>query len=129
MEEQKIRDLFSDFQPELSSSTRFMSKLQKNMEMVEILKTQNAVIKKHNRLAVAIAAACGFVMGVIMTLLFPIIEKFVSSFSVMMPEMGTYIPAINLSFLSWIIIAAVCIVTTLNAYEIASAKLIPKENL
>lgn len=36
MEDDKLKDLFSNYEPDLSSSFQFMTKLKKNMEAVEI---------------------------------------------------------------------------------------------
>jgi hypothetical protein len=127
MEDDKLRNLFNDFQPELSSSSQFMTKLQKNMEMVEILKQHDIALKKRNKLAVVIAAASGFVMGVILTLLFPLIGDWVSTFSVSLMHISNM--TIDYSFVGWIVMAGACIITALNAYEIALAKLAPKETV
>jgi hypothetical protein len=127
MEDDKLRNLFNDFQPELSSSSQFMTKLQKNMEMVEILKQHDIALKKRNKLAVVIAAVSGFVMGVILTLLFPLIGDRVSTFSVSLMHISNM--TIDYSFVGWIVMAGACIITALNAYEIALAKLAPKETV
>jgi hypothetical protein len=129
MEDDKLRNLFNDFQPELSSSSQFMTKLQKNMEMVEILKQHDIALKKRNKLAVVIATVSGFVMGVILTLLFPLIGDWVSTVSVSLPHLYISHLTIDYSFVAWIVIAGVCIITALNAYEIALAKLAPKETI
>jgi hypothetical protein len=128
MEDDKLRNLFNDFQPELSSSSKFMAKLQKNMEMIEFLKQHDIALKKRNKLAVVIAAVSGFVMGVILTLLFPLIANWISTVSVSLPHLHISNLTIDYSFVAWIIIAGVCIITALNAYEIALAKLAPKES-
>ncbi len=127
MEEDKIKDLFKDFQPELTSSLQFMTKLQKNMETVEFLKQHNIALKKRNKLAVAIAAASGFIMGVIMTLLFPLIKNWATTFTISLPHLQISHFTIEYSFIAWIVMAGVCIITALNTYEIALAKLTPKE--
>lgn len=127
MEDDKLKNLFNDFQPELSSSFQFMTKLQKNMEMVEILKQHDIALKKRNKLAVVIAAVSGFVMGIILTLLFPLIGNWVSTFSISLPHLQISSITIDYSFVGWIVMAGVCIITALNAYEIALAKLTPKE--
>jgi hypothetical protein len=129
MEDDKLRNLFNDFQPELSSSSQFMTKLQKNMEMVEILKQHDIALKKRNKLAVVIAAVSGFVMGVILTLLFPLITNWVSTFSVSLPHLHISKLTIDYSFVGGIVMAGVCIITALNAYEIALAKLAHKETV
>jgi hypothetical protein len=129
MEDEKLKELFTDFQPEMSSSLQFMAKLQKNMERVEILKQHNLAIKKRNKLAVCIAAAIGFLTGVILTLLFPLIGSWVSTFSISLPHLHISSLTIDYSFVGWIIMAATCIITAINAYEIALVKLTPQDSL
>ncbi len=126
MEDDKLRNLFNDFQPELSSSSQFMTKLQKNMEMVEILKQHDIALKKRNKLAVVIAAVSGFVMGVILTLLFQLIANWISTVSVSLPHLHISNLTIDYRVVAWIVMAGACIITALNAYEIALAKLAPK---
>lgn len=126
MDEDRLKDLFSDYQPELSSSFQFMVRLQKNMEAVEIVKQHNLALRRRNKLAVAIAALSGFAMGVILTLLFPLIGDWVSTFSISLPHIHISSVTINYSCLAWIVMAGVCIITALNAYEIALAKLTQK---
>lgn len=123
MEDDKIKELFKDFQPELSSSAQFMTQLQKDIATVEMLKQQNALLRRRNRIAVAIAAASGFGMGVILTLLFPLISSWVSTFSIALPHLHPVSMSIDFSFVAWIVMAGTCIITALNAYEIALAKL------
>lgn len=129
MEENRLKDLFSDFQPELPSSFQFMARLQKNMESVEIVKQHNLALRRRNKLAVAIAALSGFAMGVILTLLFPLIGDWVSTFSISLPHLHVSSITVDYSFLAWIVMAGVCIITALNAYEIALAKLTPQDSL
>lgn len=123
MEDDKIKDLFNGFQPDLSSSFQFMLKLQKNMETVEFLKSHNAALKERNRLAIIIAAVSGFAMGVILMLLFPLIGDWVSTLSISIPSLHISALKIDYTIVAWIVTAGVCIVTALNTYEIALAKL------
>ncbi|MDE6006055.1 MAG: hypothetical protein K2G67_00665 [Muribaculaceae bacterium] len=127
MDDDKIRALFNDFQPELSSSDNFILKLQKNMEMVEFLREQSAALKKRQRLAVGVAAVSGFVMGVILTILFPTIENWIKSLSISMPQLRFASIPIDYSIIGWVVIAAACIFTAINVYEITLARLKAKE--
>lgn len=130
MEDDKLKDLFLDFQPELpSSSFQFMTTLQKNMEAVEIVKQHNLALRRRNKLAVAVAALSGFAMGVILTLLFPLLGDWISTFNLSLPHLSFSSVTIDYSFVAWIVMAGVCIITALNAYEIALAKLTPKESI
>ncbi len=127
MEDDKIRSLFDNFEPELSSSFQFMNQLKKNMDAAEIVKQHNIALKKSNRLAVVIAAVSGFITGVILTLLFPLIGDWVSTFNISIPRLQTSVITIDFSFVAWIVMAGVCIITALNAYEIGLAKLNPRQ--
>lgn len=69
--EEKLTILFTDYDPELSPDSRFMSRLQHNLETVELLKRQTEAMQRKNRLAVAVAALTGFIFGIVTTLLYP----------------------------------------------------------
>jgi tetrahydromethanopterin S-methyltransferase subunit F len=75
MEDNQIKELFNAFEPELGATSPFMARLQRNMKAVEWVKQHQQDLKRRNRVAVAIAACCGFAMGVIFTLLFPVIDS------------------------------------------------------
>ena len=126
MDDDKLKDLFSNFDPKLSSSMDFMTRLQRNMEAVEAVRQYNLAQKRRNRLAVAIAALSGFAMGVILTLLFPLIGSWVSTISLAIPYIHATSLTIDSSVVGWIIMATVCVITALNAYEIALVRLSPK---
>jgi hypothetical protein len=113
----------------MSSSLQFMAKLQMDMKRVEFLKQHNLAIKRRNKLAVCIAAAVGFLMGVVLTLLFQLIGSWVSTFSISLPHLQINSITIDYSFVGWIIMAGTCIITSLNAYEIALVKLTPQKSL
>ncbi len=121
MEDKEIKDLFADFQPGISSSFGFMTKLKRNMEAVEIVKRHNSALRKRNRIAVATAAVCGFFMGVCLTLLFPVIGGWISTFAAPLLQFGGF--AVDFTIVWWIVVAAVSVITSLNTYEIAMAKL------
>lgn len=123
MDDDKIKDLFNDFHPELSSSFLFMDRLKKNIEVAEIVRQQSVALKRRNRIAVSIAALCGFVMGVILTLLFPLVGDWVSTINVSLPHLHISTLIVDYSFMAWFVMAGVCVITALNAYEIAMARL------
>lgn len=123
MDDDKIKDLFNDYKPELTSSFHFMSNLQKNLDAVEIVKSQNLALKKRNRRAIAIAATTGFVMGVIFMLAFQFFGDPGIFFSLVFPFLPTHFTSINLQIISWIVMGGASIITAFNAYEIAMAKL------
>lgn len=126
MDDDKIKDIFKEFDPELSSSFQFMTKLKKNMEAMEIVRQYNAAQKRRNRWAVAIAGVSGFVMGIIMTLLFPLITKWISFIQVTLPLFNANNLAIDFSYLGWLLVGGASVLTALSAYELALARLTSK---
>lgn len=126
MEDDKIKEIFSEFAPELSSSTRFMHQLQRNMEAVEIVKRHQAAMKKRNRLAVAIAAFAGFVTGVILTLLYPLIVERLTTRASALSQLHINIAAVDFGTMTWIVMAGCCLLAALSAYDVALARLTPK---
>lgn len=123
MEDDKIKDIFKEFDPELSSSFQFIAKLQKNMEAMEIIRQYNAAQKRRNKWAVAIAGFSGFAMGVIMTLLFPFITDWVASLNLSLPLSHSSTMTFDFSYLVWLLVAAVSVLTAVSVYEIASKNL------
>lgn len=63
MEDDKLKFLFTNFEPELSSDFKFMNKLERNLNSVEIIKRHTAEVRSRNKKAVAIAAFAGFIVG------------------------------------------------------------------
>ena len=49
MEDDKFKSLFSNFDPELSSDTQFMGRLERNLNSVEIIKQHIAESKSQNK--------------------------------------------------------------------------------
>lgn len=123
MNDDKLKDLFQNFQPELSSDFKFLTKLQRNMDALELVKHQTAMQRKRNRIAVIVAAITGFVMGVIITILFPILADTLSTFSITLPAADFSPISINWQIIGYILAAIVSIFTALNAYEITLSRL------
>ncbi|MDE6802108.1 MAG: hypothetical protein K2J06_05005, partial [Muribaculaceae bacterium] len=65
MEDEKLKTLFTDFDPELPPDTRFMSRLRRNMESVELVKQQNARAFAIIKRAVSLALLVGFIVGIL----------------------------------------------------------------
>ncbi len=92
------------------------------MEAVEIVKQHNATLRKRNRLAVAIAALCGFIMNMVLYLIFPLINNSASSLSIPSPYLLLNSITIDSSFVVWIVMAVISVIITRNVYEIALSK-------
>lgn len=125
MDDEKIREIFADFRPEISSPTRFMASLQQNMEAVELVRQHTIALRRRNRIAVAVAAVAGFAMGLIMALLYPIIGEKVAALGIALPHLQILQLTINYGIIATVAMAAVCTITAVNAYEIALAKISP----
>lgn len=123
MNDDKLKDLFQNFKPELSSDFKFLTKLQRNMDALELVKHQTAMQRKRNRIAVIVAAITGFVMGVIITILFPILADTLSTFSITLPAPDFSPISINWQIIGYILAAIVSVFTALNAYEITLSRL------
>ncbi len=126
MEDQKIKDLFSNFQPELSSSFQFMQRLEKNMETVECLKQHNVTINHRYKLAAVIATFTGLIVGIILATLLPLIGDWVATFDISIPRLQISSITVDYTVIGWIFIAIACIIIALNTYEIALVKLAEK---
>ncbi len=121
MEDDRLRDIFREFDPELSSSFQFMTRLQKNMEAVEIVKQYHAAQKRRNRWAVAIAGVAGFAVGVIMTLLFPLITEWIASFNFTIPLPHSSALNFDFKYLAWLLVAMVSVFTAVSVYSLVGS--------
>ena len=127
MEEDKIKDLFQDFQPRLSSDTLFLSGLKKHMEAVALVKRHAAAARRRNRIAVAVAALSGFVAGVIFTLLMPLLGDRASALKFSLPSIGIPSVTFDSQIITWTIMAALSVTIAVNAYEITLSRLSAKQ--
>ncbi len=99
------------------------------MEAVEIVRRHNHALKKRNKLAVAIAAGCGFAAGVLFMSLIPLVSDWISTFGISLSHIRINSLTVDYSLVAWGLLAVACGITSLNAYEIALAWLTPKGNL
>lgn len=123
MDDKKLKNLFQSFNPDLSSDSLFLSKLKKNMEAVEWIKRHTELMRRSNRVAVCVAALTSFVMGAILSLLFPLIGDAVTSFDIAITNYGILDLKINWQTVGWLVSGAVCVVSAINAYEITLSKM------
>ena len=116
MEEDKLKDIFKDFNPDLSSDSDFMSRLERSMKAVEIVKHQNAETHRRSKRAIVWAALAGFVAGIVMTILQPYIFKWLGGldFTISIPSVTTV--AIDPGLIVWIATAAISATIAYNTY-------------
>lgn len=91
-DDDKIRDLFGDFQPNLSNSQDFISTTIHRLEGYDLVKSQLVRRNRIFTLKCILSAVIGFISGMIMTFFFTYINDFIRnvlimiSTSVSMPE-------------------------------------------
>lgn len=121
MEDDKLKELLSGFNPSLSPDDRFMERLERNINAVESVRQQSEELRKKNKIAVAVAACSGFIAGVLLTLLLPeiwVITKYLS-----LPILNDGAVMVDPSILGWLLTAGVSGVIAYNAYELTLSKL------
>ena len=130
MEDDKLKSLFANFEPELSSDFRFMNKLQRNLNSVEMIKQHTAEVRARSKKAVAIAAVVGFIVGFMFSLSLPYLSHAVSNWQLTLPSesmLNTF--ANNFTTIAWLVIGGTSVIAALNSYEISLSLLKPKESL
>lgn len=129
MEEKEIKSLFANFEPELSSDSRFMNKLQRNLNSVEIIKRHAAEVRSRNKKAVAIATVVGFIVGFLFSLSLPYIMLAISDWQLTLPHesiLNSF--ADNFPIIAWCVVGATSVLAALNTYELSLSLLKPKDS-
>lgn len=128
MEDDKLKSLFSNFEPELSSDSLFMNNLQHNLNSVEIVKQHTAEIRSRSKKAIAIAALVGFIVGFLFSLLLPYLIDAVSNWQLTLPSESILNAfAKNFTIIAWLVIGGTSVFISLNTYEVSLSLLNPKE--
>lgn len=128
MEDDKLKSLFSNFEPELASDFLFMNKLQRNLNSVELIKQHTAEVRSRSRKAVAIAAIVGFIVGFLFSLSLPYLTDAVSNWQLTLPsESVMNVFANNFTIIAWLVIGGTSVFAALNSYEVSLSLLRPKE--
>lgn len=130
MDDNKLKTLFSNFEPELTSDSRFMDKLQRSLNSVEIIKQHTAEVRSRNKTAVIIAAVSGFIIGLLLSLSLPYLSHAVSNWQLTLPnESLLNAVANNFTIIAWLIVGGTSVLMALNTYEISLSLLKPKETV
>ena len=128
MEDDKLKSLFSNFEPELSSDFLFMNKLQRNLNSVELIKQHTVEVRSRSRKAVAIAAIVGFMVVFLFSLSLPYLSESVSNWQLTLPsESVMNVFANNFTIIAWLVIGGTSVFAALNSYELSLSLLKPKE--
>ena len=81
MEDDNIRSLFADFDPDLSSSFQFMDRVEREIDNMEIVHKHLTARRQRSRIAMAVAACVGFVVGFVLALYIPYFEALIQGVS------------------------------------------------
>lgn len=123
MDDDKIKEVFNTYQPELTSDFKFMAALERKMEAVEHVKQEMRALRRRNRIAVVVAAVAGFIMGALTSLLAPLISGWTSLRAITLPLFSSdFAVEVDLRMLVYISAAIVSAISAYNAYEIAIAR-------
>ena len=70
-QDDNIKKLFEDFNPELSSRLDFMARLERNLDAVEIVKQHNSASHKAGRRIAVMSGLAGVVVGLLLAMVMP----------------------------------------------------------
>lgn len=128
MEDDKLKSLFSNFEPDLSSDFQFINKLQKSLNSVEIIREHAAEVRSRSKKAIVIAAVVGFLVGFLFSMLLPYLSDTVSNWQLTLPRESVLNSfANNFTTFAWLIIGGTSVLAALNSYEISLSLLKQKE--
>ena len=82
MDDDKLKDIFAGFNPEISDSADFMAGLNRHLELAELARQRLEAARRRSKRAVIIAAIAGFGGGVMSALCYPALLRLAASWSV-----------------------------------------------
>ncbi len=127
MEDERIKNLFADFEPALSPDDDFMDKLQRNLHSVEMIRQRTSELQARHRKAMAIAAAVGFVAGILFAWLIPYLGQSVTAVAGAAASDSIFgFVSGHYYLFAWILAVGASVLLSLNSYELASALLRPR---
>lgn len=123
MEDDKLKSLFADFQPQLSSDSLFINRLERNMESVEIVKRRMEEMRARNRRAVTVAALVGFVVGFLFSLTLPYLSGLVAGWQVTLPQESVMsVMADWFAVIAWGVIGCTAVIAAINTYDMMTSR-------
>ena len=122
MDDDKIKQLFQNFRPGISSDFAFLSRLERNLNSVEIIRQQSAQLRRRSRMAVIIAAVVGFVSGFAASYLVPYIGGIILDIQSSLPDSDAMrLIADYQTPIAWTIVGTISLIMTLNAYDLTQS--------
>ncbi len=83
MNDNKLKELFAGYEPDIQSDAMFMARLERNLRAVEFIKKTLMTAKRHNRAAMTIACIIGFIAGGLFISVMPHVVQWLNSQSFM----------------------------------------------
>lgn len=111
----KIRALFEESTEKLTPDKIFISRIENNLKAVDFVKIKFLSYKKRNRIVAMISGVSGFVCGVILSILFPIINSIIEAGILRIISLSPESEFVS-NILTWILIALICIGTAVGCY-------------
>ncbi|MDE7412616.1 MAG: hypothetical protein K2N05_02330 [Muribaculaceae bacterium] len=120
MEDEKIKRIFRDFQPDLSNDFQFMSQLKRSMDSVEIVMQHNLEVKRSHRKALILALSVGFICGILFSLFLPAIGEAMENLRIN-ARSGTFLNSIANHYfpITLTLIAGALTFISINTYELS----------
>lgn len=129
MNDDKLKQLFDNFSPQLPSDQEFISRLESRLDSVEMIRRHNLLLQKRNRRALILASAAGFIAGIMFTLAIPYLNSLISGLAA--AATSSFITGamiVNVNIISWFLSAAMSVAVALSVYELYIHSM-PKEQL
>lgn len=114
MEPDRFKELFAGYNPGLTDSAKFLSRLERNLDVVDELKSRVGMQRRGLRTALIAASVAGWACGAMSVLAFPSIKKIAAAFLSSFPS----VPSVSADLAVWTIIAAVTVGASALAFTL-----------
>lgn len=118
MNDDKIKDLFAAYNPQLPPDSYFMERLTHKMQAVELLKDKTAELRHRNRIAVRVAMLTGVAVGIVLTICFPYILGILENITKIAGTSIANFAADYIDIGAWIIIAVLTGTMSYTTYDL-----------
>ena len=121
----KLRQLFHDFNPPMSDDKSFMARLENRLETVEMIRRNNRLVSSHNRTALLSAMVAGILIGIILTVTFPLICSFIEN--IIPDNLSADVVALiahNTAVIGWCTVGLIIMGSMIIVYNLAVAVLL-----
>lgn len=114
MDDNQIKSIFENFNPRPASDDfDFLTRLERNMDRVDMVKKQIVALRRKSRRAAVWSAAAGFAAGAVLTTLVHLLVPALSAASLTWPSY----PHIDWQIIGWITAAAASFLTSALTYR------------